>query len=270
MSIIEAIILGVIQGATEFLPISSSGHLVLLPVVFNLPAPDLTMVGLLHLGTLAAILIYFWRDLWLITKDLLMGLKQQQPMGSANARLGWYIAVGTIPAVTAGLLLNDFFEEVFATPTVAAAMLLVTAGLLVAGEKMMSGDKSVAAMTWTDGIIIGVFQMFALMPGISRSGSTIVGGLFRGLDRPTAARYSFLLGVPVILGAGLLSLTDIMTADQALYSTGAYVAAFLSAAVFGYLCILFLLKWVQKHSLYIFAAYCAVVGTVFLVGSLFL
>lgn len=267
MNIIEAIILGFIQGATEFLPISSSGHLVLLPTIFHMTPPDLTMVGLVHLGSLLAVLIYFRRDLWHIITAVLIGLRDRKPMGTTESRLGWFIAVGCIPAAVAGLLLEGFFENVFSEPTWVAFFLLVTAGLLVLGEKLMSGDKTFDTMTWTDTIVIGLFQTMALFPGISRSGSTIVGGLLRGLDRSQAARYSFLLGVPVILGAGLLSLVDIATNPSLTTSLAAYAAAFVTAALVGYLCIYFLLAWVRNHSLYIFAAYCAFLGGGYLLYS---
>jgi undecaprenyl-diphosphatase len=267
MSIIEAIILGIIQGATEFLPVSSSGHLVLLPTIFDMTQPDLTMVGLVHLGSLLAVLIYFRRDLWDIITAVLAGLRDRKPMGSTNSRLGWFIVVGCIPAALTGFLLEDFFDSVFSQPLWAAFFLLITAGLLVLGEKLMSGDKTFDTMTWLDTIVIGLFQTLALFPGISRSGSTIVGGLLRGLDRSQAARYSFLLGVPVILGAGLFSVVDIVTAPELTTSAAAYVAAFVSAALVGYLCIYFLLSWVRNHSLYIFAIYCALLGGGYLLFS---
>jgi undecaprenyl-diphosphatase len=267
MSIIEAIILGIIQGATEFLPVSSSGHLVLLPTIFDMTQPDLTMVGLVHLGSLLAVLIYFRRDLWDIITAVLAGLRDRKPMGSTNSRLGWFIVVGCIPAALTGFLLEDFFDSVFSQPLWAAFFLLITAGLLVLGEKLMSGDKTFDTMTWLDTIVIGLFQTLALFPGISRSGSTIVGGLLRGLDRSQAARYSFLLGVPVILGAGLFSVFDIVTAPELTTSAAAYVAAFVSAALVGYLCIYFLLSWVRNHSLYIFAIYCALLGGGYLLFS---
>ena len=237
MNIFEAIILGIIQGATEFLPISSSGHLVLLPTIFNLTSPDLAMTGLVHLGSLMAVLIYFRQDLWQIITAVLIGLRDRQPLATTHSRLGWYIIAGSVPAATAGFLLENFFATVFAEPLWAAFFLLITAVLLVTGERMLSGNKSFDTMTWRDAIIIGLFQMMALLPGVSRSGSTIVGGLVRGLDRSTSARFSFLLGTPVILGAGLLSVLDIVTAPQQIYSTGVYVAAFLAAGVSGYICI---------------------------------
>lgn len=259
MSIIEAILLGILQGATEFLPISSSGHLVIIPAIFTMTPPDLTMIGVLHLGTLLAVLVYFWRDLWAILTAVLRGLRHRQPLATTEARVGWLIVIGSIPAVVIGLLFESTLEEIFSQPEAAAFFLLVTAVLLVIGEKMLSGQKMPAQMNWTDALTIGSFQAFALLPGVSRSGSTIVGGLIRGLDRPTATRFSFLLGVPAILGAGLLSLLDILKATAA-YPPVTYAAGFLAAAVTGYLCIHFLLRWVRSHTLYIFAVYCALVG----------
>jgi undecaprenyl-diphosphatase len=267
MTIIEAILIGFIQGATEFLPISSSGHLVLLPEIFQMTNPDLTLIGLVHAGTLLAVLIYFWRDLWDIVTAVLHDLAQRQPFASSNARLGWFIVVGSIPVALIGLPFAGFFEEVFSSPRAAAGFLLVTAVLLVIGERILSGKKDIRHMTWTDALVIGLFQMVALFPGVSRSGSTIVGGLSRGLDRPTAARYSFLLGIPAILGAGMQAILDIFSTNGSDFSAGVYIAAFITAGVTGYACIHWLLTWVKNHTLYGFAAYVALFGTVFLLIS---
>jgi undecaprenyl-diphosphatase len=186
-------------------------------------------------------------------------------MGSTDSRLGWYIAVGSIPAAAAGLLFEDWFEAVFGNPTAAAFFLLVTAGLLVMAERLLTAKKGLADMSWGDAIVIGLFQMLALLPGISRSGSTITAGIWRGLDRATAARYSFLLGVPAILGAGLLAAVDIVGSGDVLTSWPIYAATFLAAALTGYACIYFLLTWLKSHSLYLFAAYCAVLGGGYLI-----
>jgi undecaprenyl-diphosphatase len=267
MTVFEAIILGIIQGATEFLPVSSSGHSVLVPVVLGLPSPDLTAVVIAHLGTLVAVLIYFARDLWTLATAAVRGVIRRQPLADPNARLVWYLLVGTIPAAVAGFLLESWFDDVFAQPRWAAFFLLVTAGLLVTGERLLSGDRSVEELRWSDALIIGVFQMFALFPGISRSGSTIVGGLLRGLDRATAARYSFLLSIPVIFVAGLFQFVDLLGDGEAGASAAAYVALFLSAAAVGYGCIYFLLAWLRNRSLYPFAIYCVVFGLGFLLVS---
>ncbi|MCA9968274.1 MAG: undecaprenyl-diphosphate phosphatase, partial [Anaerolineales bacterium] len=177
------------------------------------------------------------------------------------------IVVGSIPVALIGLPFADFFEEVFSSPRAAAAFLLLTAVLLVLGERALSGRKTIAEMTWTDTLIIGLFQTIALFPGVSRSGSTIVGGLSRGLDRPTAARFSFLLGIPAILGAGLQAILAIFTATSTEFSTAVYIVAFLAAALSGYACIHWLLTWVKNHTLYGFAIYVALFSIVFLLIS---
>ena len=263
MSLLEAILIGIIQGATEFLPISSDGHLVLIPAVFGLSQPDLVMIGLVHAGTLLAILTYFARDLWTIGRAWLAGLRRRDPLGNADARLGWYMLLGSVPAGVVGLLLKDFFERQFQSPTVAAVGLLVTAAVLVIGERLLRGTKPLERLTAVDALIVGLVQVTALLPGVSRSGTTIAAGLWRGLDRPTAARFSFLVGLPAIAGAGLLSILDIFSARGSL-PMGHYAAAFVAAALVGYLCIAFLLSWVKGHSLYIFAVYCALFGTLYL------
>ena len=265
MSIIEAIIIGTIQGATEFLPISSSGHLVLIPASFNMTRPDLNAVAIAHLGTLLAVLIYFYKDLRDILIGTLSGIKKGELMGTTEARLGWYIVVGSVPAAVAGLTLKDYFEEVFSTPAITASFLLFTAALLVFGEYKRSGEKTLSKMTWLDTITIGFFQMLALFPGISRSGSTIVGGLLRGLDRELAARYSFLLGVPAILGAGLLSLLDLLGSANFNSQIPALVTTFAFSAIVGYACIHLLLQWLKQRSLIPFAIYCSAFGIIYLV-----
>jgi undecaprenyl-diphosphatase len=264
MNLIEAIILGIIQGATEFLPISSSGHLVLVPAILNWPPASLSLVAIVHQGTLVAVLVYFWRDLWAVITAVLQGIRERQPLATAESRLGWFILLGSIPAGIAGLALESFFEEAFGTPKIAAGFLLLTAVLLIAGERLLSGKKTIAQITWLDALIVGLFQTLALFPGVSRSGSTITAGLWRGLDRAAAARFSFLLGIPAILGAGLLSGLDILRADDLAAQLPLMAGGFVSAAVAGYLCIHFLLTWLRRHSLYPFAIYCLALGVLYL------
>ena len=263
MNLLEAIIIGIIQGTTEFLPISSDGHLVIVPAMFNISRPDLVLIGLVHAGTLVAILGYFRRDLWSIGRAFVGGIVERDPMGTTESRIGWYMLLGSLPAAIVGLTLIDFFERQFESPNVAAIGLLVTSAFLVAGELLRKGDKPIEKLSALDTILIGLFQVLALFPGISRSGTTISAGLWRGLDRSTAARFSFLVGLPAIAGAGLLSIIDIFTAQGTLPITH-YAAAFIAAAVTGYLCIAFLLSWLRSHSLWIFAVYCAAVGSLFL------
>jgi undecaprenyl-diphosphatase len=265
VNVIEALILGIVQGATEFLPISSSGHSVIVPALFDLAEPGLTLVAIAHQGTLLAVLLYFWSDLWSILRGVVQGLWQRQPLATPPARLGWLIIAGSIPAAVAGLLFEDFFEEIFGEPRYAALFLFVTALLLVMGERLRRGDKELSSLRLPDAMIVGFFQMLALFPGISRSGSTITAGLMRGLDRETAARFSFLLGVPAIAGAGLLALRDVIAAGDLAANWAVYVATFVAAFLTGYACIYFLLAWLRRHSLYAFAVYCVLVATVSLI-----
>lgn len=260
MTIFEAIFLGIIQGATEFLPISSSGHLLLIPNLFNLSEPDLNAIAIAHQGTLLAILVYFRRDLWKILKAVITGLRNRQPMSTTDSRLGWYITAGSIPAIIVGLLFAQDIDSILANPTMAAIMLIATGFILILGERLVTGFKQISEMGWSDGILIGIIQAFALIPGISRSGVTISGGLWRGLDRPSAARFSFLLGVPAIIGAGLLAAIDLAQSPNLAEIFPQLLASFVAAAIVGYLCILFLMTWLQRRNLYLFAAYCIIFG----------
>ena len=196
---------------------------------------------------------------------VLVGLRDRDLMGTTESRLGWYIFVGSIPAAVVGLTLEDYFEEIFASPAIAAGFLLVTAALLVVGERMLSGEKDLSDMSWSDAIFIGVAQALALFPGISRSGSTIVGSLIRGLDRETAARFSFLLGIPAILGAGLLAVLDLVGAPGLSEKIVPFAVVFFVSAVSGYGCIHFLLQWVKRRSLIPFAIYCTAFALFYLV-----
>jgi len=265
---IEAILLGIIQGATEFLPVSSSGHLLLIPALFNLSEPDLNAISFAHQGTLLAVLVYFRRDLWSILTAVYDGLRRRQPMETTDSRLGWFIVIGTIPAVIAGLLLADIIDETLADPLNAAILLVFTGIILFIGERIRSAKRDFSTMRWSDAITIGLAQMVALLPGISRSGITITSGLARGLDRSAAARYSFLLGVPAIAGAGLLALVDIFQSSTIAGQVPQLVATFIVSFLVGYACIHLLLTWVRRHSLYPFAVYCLVFGLGFLTFSL--
>ena len=264
MTLFEALLLGLIQGATEFLPISSSGHLILIPALFNLSTPSLSLVAVAHIGTLVAVLIYFRQDISQIIKGVVIGLQKGSPLENTEARLGWYIVAASIPIAVAGLTMSDFLETVFSAPSTVAFFLLVTAVILVIGEQLYSGKKKLSQMGWSDAIIIGIVQVFALFPGISRSGSTITASLWRGLSRAESARFSFLLGIPAILGAGLFGLADILVSDELIVQLPIIITVFLASAVSGYACIYFLLNWLRQHSLYLFAVYCAVLGVLYL------
>jgi len=263
MTWIEAAILGIIQGATEFLPVSSSGHLVLLPWLLGWrPAgqSNLAFDTFLHLGTLVAVLGYFWRDLLRILLAVVDGIRRRRPLETPAARLGWFIAVGSLPAAAVGLLLEDFFEQAFATPPAAAGALLVTATILFVAEQISRRPRPMTAMTWTDAIWIGCAQAIAIFPGISRSGATISAGLARGLERSEATRYSFMLGVPAVAGAGAWQVAKLLSSDTAAVAPAALVAGFVGAAVVGLAAIHVLLLFVRRRRLYPFSIYCALLG----------
>ncbi|MFN2221617.1 MAG: undecaprenyl-diphosphatase UppP [Chloroflexota bacterium] len=267
MTFIEAIILGIIQGATEFLPISSSGHLILLPSILNLDEPNLNAIAIAHQGTLLAVLFYFRHDLWQIIRAVLAGLRAGRPWAETQSRLGWYIALGSLPAVVVGLLFADNIDRLLASPGPAAAALIVTGVILIIGERLLTGYKNLSGMRWGDALTIGLAQALALVPGISRSGITISAGLSRGLDRETAARYSFLLGVPAIAGAGLLAAVDLLQSATASEQILELLVTFAAAAVVGYGCIHFLLNWLRQRTLYLFAGYCLAFGAIYLLLS---
>ena len=271
MNFIQAIILGIVQGLTEFLPISSSAHLVIVPYLFNWtldPAKAFVFNVLIQLGTLVAVIIYFWDDLVSILRSVIEGIKAKTPLAEAKSRLGWWIGLGTIPAGLAGLLLKDRVEEAFNSPVVTAILLLGTAALLVIAEFLAKKEKGLEKLTWQDSLIVGVFQALAIFPGISRSGATISGGMIKGYTREAAARFSFLLSIPIMLAAGLLSVIDLVRAEFFLDFLPTLIVGFVVAGVIGYLSIRWLLNYVKKNSFYGFAIYCVVISAVTLVVSI--
>jgi undecaprenyl-diphosphatase len=268
MSLLHAFILGIVQGATEYIPVSSSAHLVLVPWLLGWPDAPFTFEVLVQWGTLVGVFVYFWRDLWDIIVGVLAGLAQRRPLGTAPARMGWYIVLGTLPAVAFGFLLKDFFEAAFGAPVLVAALLLVTAAILAAAERFGRRTRTTRDMGWLDALIVGFWQVAAILPGISRSGATIGGAMLRGFDRPAAARFSFLLSVPALLGGGVLAIADLLEAGTLAADLPALAAGFVAAAVSGYVCIRWLLGYLQRRSLMIFAVYCAAFGLVNLVLAL--
>jgi undecaprenyl-diphosphatase len=261
------LILGIVQGATEFLPVSSSGHLVLVPWLFGWGDPGLAFDATLHLGTLVAVVAYFARELWALLRALVSSLKERSLAGEPNRRIAWLLVVASVPAAVSGFLLEDFFESLFAEPLWVGALLLGTGALLALSEKWSVRNREISAMGWADAVIVGLGQALAIAPGISRSGATISAGLWRGLERPAAARFSFLLSVPVVLGAGLFKLVDLLGTPWVLRSPWAVLVGFVAAAVSGFLSIRFLLSYLQSRRLYPFAAYCWAAGSLAIVLS---
>jgi undecaprenyl-diphosphatase len=263
MDIVQAIILGLVQGVSEFVPISSSGHLVLVPWLLGWPPPGLVFDTMVHWGTLVAVLAYFWRDFMALASAWGRSLASRN-LGEPEARIAWLIIVGTLPAALMGYVGEDFFESLFAAPAWAAGLLLVTGLILALSEWLGKRWKEPHQLAFLDSILIGIAQGCAIAPGISRSGATIAAGLFRGLKREAAARYSFLLATPIIFGAGLLQLLDLFKMENATAHLPALILGFLAAALSGYLCIRFLLSYLQQGKLYIFAIYCWLAGGAFL------
>jgi undecaprenyl-diphosphatase len=257
MPLYRALILGIIQGTTEYIPVSSSAHLVLIPWLLGWPDSPFTFDVLVQWGTLVGVFVYFWRDLWDIAHDMVTGLARRQPLSTASSRMGWYILLGTIPAVVFGFLLKDIFEAAFGAPVFVAVLLLGTAAILMVAEHFGRRERTTGDLGWLDALIVGMWQVTALFPGISRSGSTIGGGMLRGFDRTAAARFSFLLSVPALLGAGFLAIADLLEAETLSADLPALAVGFVAAAISGYLCIRWLLGYLQRRSLTIFAVYCA-------------
>ncbi|MDH4135666.1 MAG: undecaprenyl-diphosphatase UppP [Anaerolineae bacterium] len=264
MDIIQAIILGIVQGASEFVPISSSGHLVLVPWLLGWSQPGLVFDTVVHWGTLIAVLAYFWHDFIALASAWGRGLASRN-LSEPEARIAWLIIVGTVPAALMGYVGEDFFESLFAAPAWVAGFLLVTGLILALSEWLGNRRKEPHQLTFLDSIIIGIAQGCAIAPGISRSGATIAAGLFRGLKREAAARYSFLLATPIIFGAGLLQLLDLFKVGNPTAHLPSLVIGFLAAAISGYLCIRFLLSYLQRGKLYAFAIYCWLAGGICLV-----
>lgn len=267
MDIIQAIILGLVQGATEFIPVSSSGHLVLVPWLLGWDEPGLVFDTVVHWGTLVAVLAYFWRDWWMLITAWLRGLIRWD-WREPQSRLMWQLMLGSIPAAVVGFALEDFFESLFGEPLWVSVFLLVTACLLALSERLGRHDREIQDLRWPDALAIGLGQAAAIAPGISRSGATVATGLLRGLQRPAAARFSFLLATPIIFGAGLFKLLDLFSSPGASEQFPALLAGFLVAVATGYLCIWGLLRYLERGRLYLFSIYCALAGALCLVIAL--
>jgi len=259
MTIFQAIVLGVLQGATEFLPVSSSGHLVLVPWLLGWPKASLTFDTVVHLGTLGAVIVYFRQDIWQIARGVWQTLRQRS-LADPHGRLGWLIALGSLPAAVLGLLFEDFFEHLFGVPLIVSILLLVTGLILFLSEKMSQRTRGLETLGVKDALLIGLAQAAAIAPGISRSGATIAAGLGLNIGRAAAARFSFLLALPIILGAGLFKIKDAVAIGISSAEITVLIIGFLVAAGSGYACIYFLMSYIRRHSLYLFTGYCWAFG----------
>jgi len=269
MEIIAAVILGIIQGLTEFLPISSSAHLILVPWLFGWDPEGLIFDVSLHVGTALAVIVFFWKDWAVLARETIKGLIEKQPFGNAQRKLAWFLVAGTIPAGVIGLLFEDVVESKLRSPLVPVFTLVIFGILLYCAEKKSRQNRELKSYTLADAIWIGCAQAIALIPGVSRSGITMTTALFRGSDRISAARFSFLLSTPVIVGAGLLNVRNLFKVASdpsaevvSLVVLGAGTAA---AAVTGFLCIKFFLRYLTRGSFLPFAIYRVLLAIVILV-----
>jgi undecaprenyl-diphosphatase len=271
MNVWQAAVLGIVQGATEFLPISSSAHLIVLPWLFDWPEPGLAFNVALHLGTLSAVLAYFWRDLIQIGRAWFAGLIRLRPFEESASRLGWAVIIGSVPAGLAGFFLNDVIDHFFHsggggdTAIVFTSLLLIVFGFVLwLAERYGTQRRSLGELGLRDGLVVGLAQALAPLPGVSRSGSTITASLFLGFARPAAARFSFILGIPAIAGAGLLETLKLVETGLPAEQRVLFVTGVASAAITGFLAIAFLLRFLQRYSTSIFIVYRIALGLVLL------
>jgi undecaprenyl-diphosphatase len=271
MEILAAAILGIVQGLTEFLPVSSSAHLILIPWFLGWKPEGLTFDVSLHVGTAIAVLAFFWKDWIRLAKEVLLGFKEGKLLGNPDRRLAWLLVVGTLPALVAGLTLEDKVESQLRSPLITVFTLAALAGLLFFAERKSRQSRTVANYGWADSLWIGFSQAIALIPGVSRSGITMTTAMLRDSDRTSAARFSFLLSTPVIVGAGLLQLLHLLKAIRHPAAAmepihwGALGVGFVCAAVSGFLCIRFFLRYLQTRSFTPFVIYRFLLAAVVLV-----
>ena len=239
---------------------SSTAHLLIAQELFKIPADDamFSFLVIVQLGTIVSLIVFYWRDLLHLVQAFLA-----KPFSTQENRFAWYIIFATIPALLAGYLLKDAVKTLFKQPMLEAAIRLFSAAILLTlAETLSSKRRSLESMNWLDALIIGLFQIIAVFPGASRSGSTISGGMFRGFDRPSAARFAFLMSVPVMLAAGGYETLDVLKMPNLSQFLPLLAGGFVTAAIVGWFAIKWLIDYLSKHSLYVFAAYCAVVGAI--------
>ena len=279
MTVWQAIVLGVVQGLTEFLPVSSSAHLLVVPWLLGWESPGLAFDAALHLGTLAAVIAYFWRELLAMALSLPRAIRRPRAIlrsgdpADIMPRLALLIALGTVPGLVAGLLSAGAIDAVYhpggVAPDaviIAIAVALIALGLLLlAAERVARHVRGMGSLNVRDALIIGLTQALALIPGVSRSGATLTAGLFRGLTRADAARFSFLLGAPITAAAGAKGLLDILTAGLDAGQLGVFAVGLAASALAGFAAIWGLLRYLQRASTAVFIVYRIVLGVVLLV-----
>jgi undecaprenyl-diphosphatase len=263
VSTFEAIVLGITQGLTEFLPISSTAHLRIVPAFAGWDDPGAAFTAVVQLGTMSAVLLYFRDELLKIARSWLRSLRDPAARSELDARLGWYLVLATIPIGIFGFAFKDQIENGARDLYLISIALIVMGLVLGVADRVGTRERGIGDIQTKDGVVIGFAQALALVPGVSRSGATISAGLFMGLDRPSAARFSFLLSVPAVVLSGLFELRH--AGDNQIASVGALAISTVLAFVFGYLSIAFLLRYLTTHSTAVFVVYRVVLGIVVLV-----
>ena len=270
MTILQAIILGIVQGMTEFLPISSSGHLIIVPWLFNWhfllenPSLNKTFDVALHLGTFVAVVVYFWREIGRLLAAWVRSMTRRS-LADPAAKLAWLLIVSTIPAAIVGVALESFIEDKLGKPWIIAIMMIVFAGVMYLIDHVAKLDRDLESLSWFDAVLIGIAQAFALCPGVSRSGITMMTGLLMRLDRESAARYSFLMSIPVIGGAAAYKALEVAKDGLPAGTTTPFAVGILSAAVSGFAAIWFTLAYLKRHTFNIFVVYRIIVGVAILI-----
>ncbi|HEY4721393.1 MAG TPA: undecaprenyl-diphosphatase UppP, partial [Anaerolineae bacterium] len=266
------IILGIIQGLTEYIPVSSTAHLILVPWLFGWQYDTnakFVFDILIQWGTLLGVAVYFWHDIVAIVREVINGLIQRKPFGTPNARLGWLVVIATIPAIIAGLLFKSKVEALYNSYLLIAILIVAAGGLLIVAERFGQRLRALDSMKWLDALIIGVWQVLALLPGVSRSSATMTGGMLRNFNRTDAARFSFLMSIPALLGAGVIAIKDLLEAKDLLSQLAAPLAVgFISAAMSGYLVVRWLLNYLRSRTLNAFAIYRVVFGAICIIVAL--
>lgn len=263
MGLLRAVVLGLVQGITEFLPISSTAHLRIVPALLDWPDPGAAFDAIIQLGTVAAVLVYFRRDIVRLLAAWVEGLRRRAPMGTPDARLAWFVLVGTLPVVILGFAFKHAIETSLRSLWVVAASMILLALLLAAAERIARHQRTLGDLTWTDGVVIGLWQAVALIPGSSRSGTTLTGGLWRGLKREDAARFSFLLSIPATTAAGIFELRHLLKAHLPFTGVELLVGGSVAFAS-GMLAIGGLLRYLRTRSTAVFIVYRLALGLLLL------
>jgi undecaprenyl-diphosphatase len=265
MTVLQAIVYGVVQGLTEFLPISSTAHLRIVPALFNWDDPGAPFTAVIQLGTLLAVVLYFWRELVQVASAWIRGFVDKSVRGTLAYRMGWYLVLATIPVSIFGFVFSDQIETGARNLWTISITMIVLALVLLWAERIGSLKRREEDLDVRDSVAVGAAQALALIPGASRSGTTITAGLFRGLDRPTAARFSFLLSIPAVVLSGLFEMRKIN--DRGGAGAGLTGVALILSFVVGLASIVWLMRWISGHSMYVFIVYRIFVG-VLLIGLL--